>query len=152
MRRMITLSLAMLLFCPLMARGQELSAEQQEVWQTVESYWQCFAEGDAECFLSHLHDDFSGWTHSHALPRDKGDMAQYLPLGFRTTETLIHDVDPVVIKVHGNFAIVHYYYTRTYGDASGEMHNDAGKWTDILMKQGNCWLMIADHGGSTASK
>ena len=151
MRHTIVMSLAMLFLCLQLGRGQELSPEQQEVWQTVESYWQCFAQGDAECFLRHLHDDFSGWTHSHALPRDKGDMAQYLPLGFRTTETLIHDVDPVAIKLYGDFAIVHYYYTRTYGDRLGEIKSDAGKWTDILMKQGDRWLMIADHGGSSVS-
>ena len=49
---------------------------------------------------------------------------------------------------HGDVAIVHYYYSRTYADISAERHTDTGRWTDILIKQGNRWVMIADHGGS----
>lgn len=148
MWRAVILSLALALTCPILARGQQWSPAQQEAWGTVEAYWQCFAAGDAECFLTYLHDDFSGWTHTHALPRDKEDMSQYLPLGFETSETLIHDIDPVGIKVHGDFAIVHYYYSRTFVDGSGARHSDTGRWTDILKRQGDRWVMIADHGGS----
>ena len=148
MRRTAILGFVLVVAFPFSARGQQWSPAQQEVWQTVEAYWQCFAEGDAECFLTYLHDDFSGWTHTHALPRDKEDMSLYLPLGFETTETLLHDVDPVAIKVHGDVAIVHYYYSRTFVDISGARHSDTGRWTDILIKQGDRWVMIADHGGS----
>ena len=129
-------------------RCQTWSAEQQEVWQTVESYWQCYAAGDAACFLTYLHDDFSGWTNTNAMPRDKGDMARYLPRGFETTETVLHDVTPVGITVHSNVAVVHYYYTRTFVDRSGAQHGDSGRWTDVLLRQGNRWVMIGDHGGS----
>ena len=148
MRRAVILILALVVTCPVIARGQDWSSAQQEAWRTVESYWECYSNGDAECFLSYLHDDFSGWTNTHALPRDKEDMSQYLPLGFEVSETLLHDVDPVAVKVHGNVAIVHYYYSRTFVDGSGARHNDAGRWTDILLKQGDRWVMIADHGGS----
>ena len=148
MRRILVLGFVLAMALPFSARGQEWSPAQQEVWQTVEAYWQCFAEGDAEGFLTYLHDDFSGWTHTNAMPRDKEDMARYLPRGFETTKTILHDVNPVGIKVHENVAIVHYYYTRTYEDLSGGGHSDAGRWTDVLMREGDRWVMITDHGGS----
>jgi ketosteroid isomerase-like protein len=148
MWRAMMLALAIVIACPFLARGQQWSPAQQEAWQTVEAYWQCFAEGDAECFLTYLHDDFSGWTNTNALPRDKEDMSLYLPLGFETSQTLLHDVDPVAINVHDNVAIVHYYYSRTFVDSSGARKSDTGRWTDILKKQGDRWVMIADHGGS----
>ena len=130
------------------AHSQQWSQVQQEVWENVEAYWRLNANEDLEGFLSYLHEDFSGWTHSQDLPRDKEDMAMYLPLGFETTETLIYDVDPVGIKVYGEIAIVHYYYSKTYVDSSGTLKKDTGQWTDILLKQGDRWVMIADHGGS----
>jgi len=148
MSRSVLFGLVLLIFLPLDVRGQEWSAEQQEVWQHVETYWHMYATEDVEGFLSYLHDDFSGWTHTSALPRDKEDMARYLPRGFETTETVLYDVNPVGIKVHGDIAIVHYYYTRSYLDMSGGEHSDAGRWTEVLMKQGNRWVMITDHGGS----
>ncbi len=128
--------------------SDQWSPAQQEVWQTVEAYWQHFADGNADGFLTYLHEDFSGWTHTNALPRDKEDMSRYMPLGFETATTLLHDVNPVGIKVHGEVAVVHYYYSRTFVDNSGGRHSDAGRWTDILMKVGDRWMMIADHGGS----
>jgi len=128
--------------------GQEWSPEQQEVWQNVETYWHLYATEDVSGFLGYLHEDFSGWTHTNALPRDKADMARYLPRDFETTETVLYDVNPVGINVQGNVAIVHYYYTRSYEDLSGGQHSDAGRWTDVLMRQGDRWVMIGDHGGS----
>jgi ketosteroid isomerase-like protein len=148
MSRFMLVGLCLVVFLPLGARGQQWSAEQQEVWQHVETYWSMYANEDVEGFLSYLHEDFSGWTHTNALPRDKEDMARYLPRGFETTETVLHDVNPVGITVHGNIAVVHYYYTRSYVDMSGGEHSDAGRWTEVLMKQGDRWVMITDHGGS----
>jgi uncharacterized protein (TIGR02246 family) len=148
MSRTVTVSSILAILSPLATQGQQWDADQQEVWQTVQAYWQCYARGDAEGFLTYLHDDFSGWTHTNAMPRDKEDMARYLPRGFETTQTVLYDVNPVGIKVFGDVAVVHYYYTRTYVDRAGAEHHDAGRWTDVLKKQSGRWLMIADHGGS----
>jgi len=45
---------------------------------------------------------------------------------------------------------VHYYYTYLYKDVEGKQKTSQGRWTDILMKQGNKWVMIGDHGGQTS--
>jgi hypothetical protein len=42
---------------------------------------------------------------------------------------------------------VHYYFTYTFKDPKGEETTESGHWTDILMKQGSNWVMIADAGG-----
>jgi len=42
-------------------------------------------------------------------------------------------------------------YTQLYNDSEGEQHTEQGRWTDILMKQDGKWLLIADHGGPSAS-
>jgi ketosteroid isomerase-like protein len=132
------------------AHAQDWSAEQQEVWSTVESYWDLFAKEDLEGFLSYLHDDFRGWTYGVPLPRDKSYMQKSMPLGFAVSETIMVDIKPVAIQVHGNLAIVHYYYERTYVDAEGSQAGDTGRWTDVLVQQDDRWMMIADHGGSSA--
>lgn len=149
MLRVVFSAIVLFLLVPLPAHSQQWSPVQQEVWENVEAYWSLNAAEDVEGFLSYLHEDFSGWTHTQALPRDKEDMAMYLPVGFETTETLIYDIDPVGIKVYGEIAIVHYYYSKTFVDRAGTLQKDTGQWTDILMKQGDKWVMIADHGGAS---
>jgi hypothetical protein len=49
------------------------------------------------------------------------------------------------IKVHGNVAVVHYYITAIEETSEGPTATKA-RWTDVLMNQGNKWVMIADNG------
>lgn len=42
--------------------------------------------------------------------------------------------------------------TELYTDAEGKQRVEQGRWTDVLMKQDGKWLLIADHGGPSASE
>lgn len=128
--------------------AQEWSVQQQEVWSHVETYWDLYAKENVAGFLSYLHDDFRGWTYGAPLPRDKAYMESNMPQGFATSETILYSIKPVAIQVLEAVAVVHYYYERTYMNASGEQLRESGRWTDILVPQGDRWVMIADHGGS----
>ena len=137
-----------LLFVGIPSYAHDWSDAQVEVWNHVETYWELSANEDLEGFMSYFHDDFLGWAQGQWFPTNKADRRAYIERSFETSESVFYTLKPAGIKIHGDVAIVHYYYTRTFVDASGEQHSDAGKWTDILMKQGDRWVMIADHGGS----
>jgi ketosteroid isomerase-like protein len=146
MRRVILLvSLAALCTAPLLA--QEWSAAQKEVWKNVETYWELASSKDMEGFITYFHEDFSGWADGSPLPDSKDQRAKLIKYSFPKTTTLIQTLKPVAIKVHGNVAIVHYYYSMITKTDDGEETPEQGRWTDILMKQGNKWAMIGDHGG-----
>ncbi len=51
----------------------------------------------------------------------------------------------------GNVAIVHYYYSTLIKNVEGKERNRSGRWTDILMKQGDKWVLIGDSGGRTST-
>ncbi len=130
------------------AQAQEWSPRQQEVWSNVQVYWDLFAKEDLEGFLGYIHEDFRGWTYGVALPRDKAYVEKTMPQAFATSETILHDIRPVAIQVHDGLAVVHYYYERTFMDDSGAQQSVSGRWTDVLVAQGDRWVMIADHGGA----
>jgi hypothetical protein len=44
---------------------------------------------------------------------------------------------------------VHYYFTYAYESPDGKRGSERGRWTDILVKHGDKWVLLADHGGST---
>ena len=131
--------------------GQEWSDKQKEVWKNVETYWDLDVKRDLEGVLSYFHDDYSGWFNRDALPSNKASTRKSFAHFFGTTKILLQEIQPVAIKIHGNMAIVHYYYSRLVKDVEGKERNRSGRWTDILMKQGDKWLLIADHGGPSSN-
>jgi len=130
--------------------AQQWSEAQKEVWKNVETYSKLAAEGDLEGFLSYYHPDFLGWDYQTDLPDDKTSRSKWRSYSFQTTKTLVYEVKPVGIKIHGNVAIVHYYYHGIVKDAEDRVIVNRASWTDILLKQGDKWVMIADHGGVTS--
>jgi len=129
------------------ASAQEWSPAQKEVWKNVETYWGLVAKGDLEGFLSYMHPDYRGWSYQSPVPETKETARKFLTHEMATTKTLVYQITPVAIQVHGDFAFVAYYYTEIAKDAEGKTASRQGRWLDILMKQGEKWVMIGDHGG-----
>ncbi|MDO8539976.1 MAG: nuclear transport factor 2 family protein [Opitutaceae bacterium] len=155
-RRFVS-STAILILCAafgahLRASGPELSAQQKEVWNNVETYWRLDAAGDTQNFLTYFHADYQGWSYANVLPGSKERAIKFITHGHQTSKTLVQDLQPVTVRVHGNIAYAHYLFTRVVKDAEGKQKREAGRWTDILMKDGNKWVMIADHGGEFPPK
>jgi len=130
--------------------SQEWSAAQKEVWKNVEAYNALADAGNVEGFMAYVHNDYLGWNYQSALPNDKAAVRKFVEYEFKTSKTILTSIKPVAIGVFGNFAYVHYYYAVIYKDNEGKEKSESGRWTDILMKQGDKWVMIGDHGGRTS--
>lgn len=137
-----------LLSMPLQA--QEWSEAQKAVWKNVETYWALGAAQDLEGVMAYFHTDYLGWNDQDALPGDKTSTRKWFEHRLKTTKTLVQEIKPVGIKIHGNIAIVHYYFSTIIKDAEGKEKSTSGRWTDILIKQGDKWVMIGDHVGQTS--
>lgn len=143
------ITLMMLSSLPSVLRAQEWSASQKAVWKDVSAYWDLFASGDADGMLSYFHTDYSGWDVNDPLPAGKATAEKGLKHFLAGHQIVLHSIQPVAINVHGNFAIVHYYYSVTIKNAEGKENNSGGRWTDVLMKQGDKWMLISDSGGAS---
>jgi len=147
---LVTVLGSVLLFStPLLA--QEWTSAQKEVWKSVENYWDLWAKRDVNGFLSYFHDDYSGWYNGSALPSNKSSAGKWISHMFSQSSVQVYEIKPVDIRVHGSFAIVHYYYSELSKDAEGKEKMEQGRWTDILKKQGDRWFLIGDHGGEVDS-
>jgi hypothetical protein len=153
MKKLLTAILAVLFFALLATPSlyaQEWSAAQKEVWKNVEAYWALDAAGNLDGFMSYFHDNYMGWDINEPLPMDKASVRKFVDYEYKTTKTLVYNIKPVVINVFANVAIVDYYYTRIMKDAEGKEKGRSGRWADIVMKQGDKWVLIGDHGGRTS--
>jgi ketosteroid isomerase-like protein len=129
--------------------AQEWSAAQKEVWKNVNDYWSLMAKGDVNGFLDYFHADYVGWDNNSALPSTKEESKKWITYAYQGVKVPVYEIKPVAIKIYGDVAFVDYYYAMAKETADGKKSMESGRWTDILLKQGNRYVMIGDHGGST---
>ena len=141
---------AMILLLPVGASAQTWSAEQQEVWQALEGCWAHFVNENFDAALACHHEEFSGWLYGEPVPRDLNNVKALVPYFYETRDTRAYELRPIVIKVHGDVAVIHYFYIEVQEWAGGQEHIEQGRWTDVMLKQDGKWVWIADHGGSTS--
>lgn len=142
--------LGLIMFASAPLHAQEWSPSQKEIWKNVEAYWALDAAGNTDAFLAYFHADYLGWNLGNAMPGGKVAATKFIAHAHKTSKTLVYDLQPVGIKIHGNLAFVHYHYTQIVKDSSGKDKETSGRWTDILMKQGDKWLLVGDNGGRTS--
>ncbi len=89
---------------------------------------------------------------SSGCPGPKAEARTFNAHDFKTTKVLVQTIRPMGIKIHGHVAFVHFYYVQIIRNAEGKEQTLRGRWTDILMKQGDKWQCIGDHGGPEATE
>jgi ketosteroid isomerase-like protein len=132
-------------------KAQEWSASQKEVLKVVNDYWAVMAKGDLAGFFDYFHTDYLGWDEGSTLPSTKSESQKALQFFTAGSKISFYEIKPVGVRVFGDYAYVHYYYTMVI-EKDGKKKVESGRWTDILMKQGGKWLCIGDHGGETPKK
>ena len=72
----------------------------------------------------------------------------------KTKEIIAFNINAIDIKIHDDTAIVHYYYSflEKNKNAEGGEKKINGRKTDVLIKEANKWVIIADHGGKMNNK
>jgi ketosteroid isomerase-like protein len=140
--------LAMVLYCcTSVATAQEWSTVQKEAWKTVETYWSLDGAGDVQGMLSYFHAEYVGWNFNDAVTGSKEKATKYLTYYSQRGKMVFDDLTPVSVKVYGDVAICHYYYFQVIEDKDGKRTDSRGRWTDVLRKTGDRWMLIGDAGG-----
>ncbi len=129
------------------AFAQEWSPAQKEIWKNVTTYWGIMANGDVAGFLEYFDADYVGWDNGDVLPSNKEVTKKWVEFAYQGVKVPVYDIKPVAIKIHGEFAFVDYYYSMVKENKDGKKSFENGRWTDILMKKGDKWVLIGDHGG-----
>ena len=136
---------AFLLECtPLSAK--EWTAEQKEIAKWFKKYTEVSVEGNPKEILSYFHTKFSGWDYSQTTqvaPFDKTFLQNSLDEHYKKNKMISFEVEPLEIKVEGNFAIIHVNFKEKFKDSDGNEINMSGPWTSALIKQDGKWLFIS---------
>jgi len=147
LKKLLALTFAMFFIIIANTSAQQWTDEQKDVWAGVEKYWAAGMSDNPMDFLNYFDDSYYGWSYDNEAPSTKADAQK--SLGYWTTkgDVVYYIITPARIWVNGNFAYVHYYYTQVTESTDGKSNTEKGRWTDIVMKKGDKWVLVGDHGG-----
>src|SRR5262245_20276698 len=124
--------------------GQDWSAAQKEVVTKLHDYTRGCVGGDVAKIMGYLHRDFSMWNYAEEKPTDYAGAKKFNEDFFGAHHTLLSfDVEPMIVKITGNNAVVHMNYRESIKLADGKQILDAGRWTATLQKSGSGWLFMS---------
>jgi ketosteroid isomerase-like protein len=130
------------------ASAQSWSPAEREVLAAIDNCLQAGKAKNLEADLACTHDDFLGWSNDMPALRDKALIRAQAAIDYAARDLIAWSIQPLGIRIIGNVAVVHYYGYYLFRDKAGKDLPVRSRWTDIMTKQGNRWVWIADHGGS----
>jgi len=143
MRPFLAVILPCLFLLPLTAEGQEWSAEQLEVWQTVEASWVAETEVGISWYDEFVHPDFKGWSMTRPYPMDLDTARRWSRYGRETSKTLIFSLHPMAIVIQGNTAVAFYYVSAGDEDEKGERETTHSREVDTFVRENGKWMILS---------
>lgn len=136
---------AMILLWSFQVFGQDWTAEQKEVWISVQGYWENIKKGDVDAALAGQHDKMLVWFSMNPDPLKKELIgSEYNTWVSRFKPTFVK-LKPLAITIVKNVANVFYLFK--WESANKEV-SDRGRTLITLVKEDNKWLAIGSLGSS----
>jgi len=145
--RLGTLLTAVLLLTPVSGLAQGTADDEAAVWAAVEAIWTAEERGDNDQADEMISEDFMGWPKSSPAPRGKTSTSMWREFNNDLQKGLTHELYPLSIVVHQDMAVAHYLYSSAVQTKGKQVEVSNGRYTDILVRDGDEWKFISWHGG-----
>ena len=139
--------MTILLMSPAVGFAQDSGGDEAAVWAAVEAIWTAEERGDNDQVDDMISGAFMGWSNSAPAPRGKNSTSMWREFNNDQQKGLAHELYPLSIVVHGDMAVAHYLYTNAIQKRDKTTETANGRYTDVLIRDGNSWKFIAWHGG-----
>jgi len=126
--------------------AQTWNQEQSEVWNVMVEVYDALKSSDHEKYKSLLHEKFSVWFEDETFPSDRVSHDIWEAYWIPSTEVKISEILPLRIIIVDNIAVVH-HLAKSLRTRDDETAVRQSKWTDVLIKENDQWLLITTHGG-----
>lgn len=114
--RKFVLGAALALLAPVGLKAQQLTPEEEEVWQTVKGCFASIQQKDEAALMDCFHEDYTFWWAEDIMPFGKDLVRQVAPINVAARDIVVDDIRLAGIVVKGDVAIVHWgnrRFTRT---------------------------------------
>ena len=117
----LLLSLSGLMLVAGAASAQAMSPAEQKVWSGEQRYWDLRTAGKTEEYMTLWHEEFTGWPRTSAQPSVKADVRSEVSNILKNTRpgSYVARLQPLSVRIHGDFAFVFYRVQAARVDAAG---------------------------------
>ncbi len=122
--------------------GQQSGSNEQALRQIEQGMIDAFVKGDAS-YLERLLADTFIITEPDGVVRDKAGLIAIVKSGDLKYESLQNS--EMKVQVYGNAAVVT-YRSIDKGTFKGQDFTGPYRWTDVFVRQGGRWQLVATHG------
>lgn len=123
----------------------KLVAEELDLWHQVQELWELSAKNDAERIRAALHPNYMGWDMTAPTPHDR-EQAVASASG-ESARLIQYNLEPLSVRLYeGSTGVVHYRYSATVQTKDIQHAQVRGQWTEVYIRQGQRWLMVAVSG------
>ena len=145
--KQIILIVALLISTSIFVFGQATN-EEQNLKRIEQELTDALLKGDASVFERNLADAFI-FTGPDGVVMSKAEFIA--PIKSRDFKFESSKFDDMKVKVYGNSAVVT-YQTTDKGTYKGNDLSGQYRWTDVFIKQGGGWQIVATQGTRIAAK
>ena len=123
----------------------DLSREEQGLWQRVNDLWSLSLERNAEKIRRTLHPQYVGWDMNSPVPHNREAAVQSV-VG-DTPMVTDYELTPLSIKVYDHtVGVAHYAYRASIAPKNSAPVQITGKWSEVYLNQNAEWVMISVSG------
>lgn len=141
----VLFGISVLFFAGVQVFGQELSAEQKDVWKMEIKYWDLLKEGNLKGYMELWYKDVIAWPHWAPKPIGTEGLEKGTIPWYKFVRS--HDLKPEAINLFDKFAFIYYRYSWT--DPGGGKHR--GRIGHLWVKEDGKWQIIGGYSGGSCS-
>ena len=149
----VLISVVFLLAAPSVVDPQAFSAAQQDVWKEELTYWNLRTSGKLDEQMALWHEDVIAWGSALPKPGSKADVRGNVEGILRDTRTGSYTVElePLVIRIQGEFAFVFYRSHEIRSDLAGTRKEARLRGTHTWWRTPRGWQIIAGMGATDSN-
>lgn len=125
-----------------------LQGPEAEVWNAVLAGWEALRSGDVDRWMANFHPEFTGWSTARPQPYDVAAERSGTEAFLADWEWETYHVEPLSIRIVDDIAVIHYAYREVLRAKEGDgRHDETGRATQVMKRDGGRWLMLAIMSG-----
>lgn len=134
---------------PAALHAQQLSPEQQRVWERETTYWKLWKAADVEGFMALWDPHLADWPHATSEPVQRAALRQMVEkqfefIGAGTFDYRLHRLSVTVV---GDVAVTFYTVHTTYRASDGTESEGDSRLTHTWLRTDGTWRIV---GGMSA--
>jgi ketosteroid isomerase-like protein len=136
----------------LAAAEREATSVQSHIWELERNYLRHLQDEDLSGLADFWHEGFVGWPSHATAPVDRATAAASVSTLLDSVRIVSFELHPLMIRVIGNVAVVHYRLDWEIEDADGSSSTVSYRITHTWLEENGKWRILTGMSSAVATR